>query len=883
MNILAQLTIRNLRLNRKRTIVTLIGIILSGALICGVASLIASFQDAMIRETIRSSGSHHAELRGIAYENTKYVANHANTEKYAVSRELGFAYLEGSKNTGRPYLWVHAFDETAFATYPVYLKEGRIPEAPGEIAVSESTLLSSGVKLNIGDTLTLRIGQRTDADGNIIDSREELTKDERLAGLQEYTFTITGILEQPNIEFYPLPAYGAVAYLDPSTLSAEDKVTVSITAKNPKHIYSMVKSLTSTLRPETISYNSELLRWMGITNNRYLNDMFNAVGLIIILLVMVGSISVIYNAFAISVSERKKQFGMLASIGATARQIRRIVFLEAAFLGLIGIPIGILSGIGGIWVTLEIVNELLHGSIFNSAVELRLAIQPITIWVSVFFIGLTIFLSAYIPAKRAARISPIEAIRQTTDINIKGKKLRTSKLTRVLFGFEGELAIKNLKRHRKRYRATVFSLFISIVLYVSFSSFMTYGFASSEMYYKTEPYDFRVIKSDIPVDEIYAFYDQVIRLSPVERPVIDSTLYFKAEGLSYDQLGDYLQNLMKLKKLDASEPPGQAAGQEENESSGENSYSLDIKLQSVGEAELNRYAQQLGIDLALLSAKDKPRGILVNYSRSVTLPITEYEPLNIRPGEALTLRAYPTVEAEEQESFTIEIAAISYEKPFTEYHSGGPEARIVVTDDWFQQLMKQYVPESRWIETPVLYMTVAEGTDLKAFADEIRMVDASMNPNGRLHIWDAQTDREQTNRMKIVLSIFLYGFVSLITLIGVTNIFNTISTNVALRRREFAMLRSIGMTPAGFKRMLNYECIFYGLKSLLYGLPAGIAVSYWLYNSISGVFYFNFTLPWREIGICTAGVFIIVFLTMMHSSSKLKKENIIDAMKMENL
>lgn len=121
----------------------------------------------------------------------------------------------------------------------------------------------------------------------------------------------------------------------------------------------------------------------------------------------------------------------------------------------------------------------------------------------------------------------------------------------------------------------------------------------------------------------------------------------------------------------------------------------------------------------------------------------------------------------------------------------------------------------------------------------------------------------------------------MIALIGVTNIFNTISTNVALRRREFAVLKSIGMTPQGFNRMLNYECLFYGIKALLYGLPVGILISIMMYRSISTAFSFNYAIPWLEVGICVAAVFIIVFLTMLHASSKLKKENIIDALKLE--
>lgn len=235
------------------------------------------------------------------------------------------------------------------------------------------------------------------------------------------TYTVTGMIKQPNLYSYRFPGYTAIIYLDENALAAEDLVNAAITAKQPRKIYDTAAALAEVSEARKVSYNNELLRWMGISNNEVIKDLFITVGAILILLIMVGSISVIYNAFAISVSERKKQFGMLLSVGAASRQIRRMVFMEAFALALIGIPLGILSGIAGIDVTLEVINQLSEGMIHSSGdVFLRLIVMPETVIISIIIMALTIFLSAYIPAQRAARISPIDAIRLTTDINIKG-------------------------------------------------------------------------------------------------------------------------------------------------------------------------------------------------------------------------------------------------------------------------------------------------------------------------------------------------------------------------------------------------------------------------------------------------------------------------------
>jgi putative ABC transport system permease protein len=135
----------------------------------------------------------------------------------------------------------------------------------------------------------------------------------------------------------------------------------------------------------------------------------------------------------------------------------------------------------------------------------------------------------------------------------------------------------------------------------------------------------------------------------------------------------------------------------------------------------------------------------------------------------------------------------------------------------------------------------------------------------------------------MLMSVFTYGFIVLITAICMANIFNTISTSIALRKREFAMLKSVGMTPKGFSKMLNYESLFYGVKSLLYGLPLSIVIMYLIYNSVGYTFSYSFTLPWSSILFVIGAVFVMVISAMLYSSSKIKQDSIIDALKQENI
>ncbi|HLS54338.1 MAG TPA: FtsX-like permease family protein, partial [Tissierellaceae bacterium] len=190
---------------------------------------------------------------------------------------------------------------------------------------------------------------------------------------------------------------------------------------------------------------------------------------------VVSTVAVIYNSFNISVIERISQFGLLRSVGATPKQIRRIVLKEAAILSVISIPIGLVSGVFAMKIVFYIIG------LIQSEADL-LNEMEITFSSSVFLIStiiglITVFLSAIGPARQAARVSPLEAVRNTKDIKKESiKKVRGSRLIRKVLGVEGEIAHKNLRRNRKRFIITVFSMVISIILFITFSTFSDFTF-----------------------------------------------------------------------------------------------------------------------------------------------------------------------------------------------------------------------------------------------------------------------------------------------------------------------------------------------------------------------------------------------------------------------
>jgi putative ABC transport system permease protein len=304
---------------------------------------------------------------------------------------------------------------------------------------------------------------------------------------------------------------------------------------------------------------------------------------------------------------------------------------------------------------------------------------------------------------------------------------------------------------------------------------------------------------------------------------------------------------------------------------------------AVGPSEFAHYAAQLGLEVRQYSDPAAPLGILLNHA---TLrqggKLYDFDLLNLKPGDTMTASkmsgwSAPQAEDGATSSLTWTVGAVTGEPPLG-FRGTGLVPEMIVSDAVFDGLsdrMLQLGP------TALGHMTVKSDDPDAAVAAIERLYQATVG--GNFSYYSMKEFNQSSNLQTIMTNLFFYGFLTLITLIGVTNIVNTLDTNIKLRRREFAMLKSVGLTPGGFLRMLRYESLFYGLTALLYGLPIGIALSVIIYFQFEGVSTFAFTLPWGAIVACIAAVLVIVFGTMMVSGGMIRNDNIVDTIKAENL
>ncbi len=875
MNVMNKITLAALRKSRTRTVVTIIGIILSTAMIAAVTSFVSSFQNFLIEHAKADTGDWHAAIYGADMDTIESIGKNEEVQEVALTKGIGYARLEVGLNEYKPYLYILGFDEKAFAMLPVHLKSGRLPQNANEVVVPYHVFTNGGVQYEVGDIIELEIGYRISEDGTVLAQRDPYRHEqdgvsEKLIVTDTRTYKVVGICERPSLAMEPFsaPGYTLITVLDRSQLGTNDVADVYIKLKNPRKVYDIYGNLgMDELQYNYYEYNDDLLRFMGISQDREFLAVLYGLAAILIALIMAGSVSCIYNSFSISVSERKKYFGLLSSIGATAKQIRHSVFFEAFVLAAVGIPIGILSGIAGIGVTLHLLKNLFASIItMGDRVSLTLSVPVPSVIAAAILAVITILISAYIPAWRSGKISPIDAIRQTTDIKLTVRQVKTWRLTRKLFGLEGDLALKNLKRSRKRYRSTVVSLSMSIILFVSTSSFSMYLMEGVSDVYRDVDYDLYYSTNEVGdlKDSTLEVYRNIVLLDSIEEGSIVRMLYADAKISK-----EYLNQSFYKRMIEA----GFISDGEE--------APISVILCSVDSNTFKYYVHKLGLDESLFTNPDSPAGIAIDYQHYYDSREGRFINSSIfgsKKPESITLTAFDREDGERQLKDDILLVAFASETPFgvPDYAPSFNSIVVVVSDE----IRKALFDGEEKIWNPAnMYFAAIDHAEAEQDIMGI-LLDAGL-PTYNLH--NTARNMQNTRNIVTIISVFSYGFIILISLISMANVFNTISTNINLRRIEFAMLKSVGMTDRSFNRMLNYECIFYGVRALLYGLPVSILVTYLIYIAIQQGIEMPFRLPTGSIVISVLSVFLVVFASMVYSMRKIRHENIMDAIKSESV
>ena len=850
MSVLNRLTIKNLRLNKKRTIVTIIGIILSTALMVGIGLLFSSFQDLMIRDTIGYNGKYEAKYNDVDLDKLNNIKNKNFT--YFYEKPIGFSKIESS-NEYKPYMYITSVNKEYFNE--LKLVDGSFPKNENEIVISNHVITNGGLNYKVGDIVTFTYGSRN-IDGDITLANSEFVDGEDLTNEGTYTYKIVGIVDRSNFESYSASGY-TVFTLDVN--SDKGNVNLYVMFNKNKKIIKQSEELAKELNYNgDINYNSTLLALYG--ESTYGNVMSSMGGMMIIMLslVSIGCIIVIYNSFAISVMERKKEFGLLSSIGATKRQLSHTVFFEAVVVGVIGIILGILGAYIGIGCVILIINNLISDML---EYKLHLVTNPLFIIIPVIFMIIVIGVSAFIPSRRASRVSPIEAIRQNDDIKINKKKIRTSKLVLKLFGIEGEIALKNIKRNKKKYRVTIVSLFISIVLFISFSSYMNYTLNTASSVMGEVPYDYQISYfGDDPNNDKEALdkINEIVKSSDVKEYVSYSVSNLSIIG-NYTYSDEYLDFYKS------------AYGDDGIKALNNLKYQY-ISIYILDDNSYNKYKKLIGLDKDSVILLNKFKGVSYGNNKRVNynIPVINNGNINIK---------ICNFDDNDEDVDT------------TKYCNKNID-NIFVTNKSFDLIEEfSYMDDFKLIVNKKLYDSISDSsthyTQFNIISDNTNNIDKltkDLDKYSNVNYTNIKEAMKQANNLILVVKILMYGFISLVTLIGVTSVFNTISTSMALRKREFAVLRSIGLTNRGFNKILFFESLFFGMKSLIFAIPVSIGITVLIHYALADMVSIStIIIPWKYIIISIVSVFVIVLLTMMYSTSKIKKHNIIEQIREENI
>ena len=855
MNIFHKVAVQGLKKSRTRTIVTIIGVVLSAAMITAVITFGVSLLDYLADGAVTKYGSWNVAFLDVTSSFAEEQSQNSKVAETTAIQDVGYAALQDGQNPNKPYLFITGFSSGAFDAIPITLTSGRLPENSGEILVSGRAATDGGISYALGDTLSLAVGNRMNGDQKLNQSDPYAPDSETFVPLENKTYTVVGICRTPVFEQDESPGYTLITRTD--STGQPDNLSLFVTLKNPRQVHSYAEKAA-----EGSSYilNNDVLRVMGLSKNpgdKIFNALMYSAGAIVLAIIMIGSIFLIYNSFSISLSERTRQIGILSSVGATAKQLRNSVLFEGLCIGAVGIPIGILAGLGSIWLVISIVARK-FGTLLYKGVPLTMSVSLLAIAGAAAVSVVTILISAYIPAKKAVNIPVMECIRQTNEVKVESKAMKISKMAKRTYGLEGILALKNFKRNKKRYRSIVLSLVLSIVLFVSTSALVMSMQQESENTKMVTNYDIGLGTQDMDDVEMLQIFEKLKTAGAVTESSYQSVMnytcavkadtltdeYWEAEGI-YSP--DETVNLpIELQFLD------------------DNAYRKLIRNLDLPEAEYT------GPDAKVIAVAklqdDSADGVnqLPDIFRNSSMKLTVDPEINGAPNTAA--------------GSNIWVKFVTIVPPDTP-----PVTKAAKDQSMFFQIMapwslkEKLAPSDAAADLKVKGMTFysekpsQSAAEMKTMLQELKTTSAYVMLN---------TDEamEESRNYIFIVNVFAYTFIVMISLIAAANVFNTISTNIKLRRRELAMLRSVGMSDKDFNKMMRFECAFYGIRALLYGVPISILCS-WLICKGMLTDDVKFRLPWSSIGISVVSVLLVIFVTMMYAVSKIKKENIIDALR----
>lgn len=959
MGIFTRFTVKSLKRNRTRTLVSIIGVALSCALLTAMLTSVVSLTSMLIERTAADEGWWYAEAAGITADDLERLEDDPEVTDLMTIADMGTVSLgdENSSLFGK-YLYAKTWPDVTSEDEPLVstpeIVAGRAPEAPGEILLPHylqnaelapcGLSTADGGAIELGDEVTLDLDTRTATSitdgvsvtmtslrGDYID--EESQTESFSADLEQMSGTVVGFYRSYGYSATLAMQGNAVYVYDDGTAlervmtDGSDATWASVLFRtdNPADAEPLADEIVN-VHERTVdggsSVHTSLIRWMGVTPDTAIwNTLYQIAGILAAIVVVAG-VSLVYNSFAISVAERTRQFGLLSSLGASRRQLRRTVITEALIIGAVGIPAGVMLGLAGCYVVFGILGEGM--SAMAGGATARVVVSPVALGIAVALSLVTLVVSAWVPAIRASRVSAVDAIRQTQDVRLSRRARRAQRraerrgkhgdalarplgLTGRIFGVPGLIAHKNLTRASSKGRVTVAALAVSVALLITSGSIAdVMGYASDTAVDTMDGQDLVLY-----IDATGAGADQTLALADgkVDGPGIQEALerfYADVQDIEGATPNGYATSYV----ADALMPAGMLSSEVTNLDAGtpllaDGSWYGSAYVEFVDEASWEAYVDRLGLSRDVFCDASRPRAIAVNsydihdgeaygnyrpFEGTGTVRSLEFADLDgrfiarIEDDPAGGLRAvyfddegtecylpYDEAVAGEQD---IEVGALADTKPACVDATGTltlvlPASAIDVAAN------SGYLRASMSFDSDG---DAARATDAQEAIEAI----AADYPELDITYTNVAQSKLQSRLMATTVNTFIFLFAVITGLIAVANVFNTLANALILRRREFAVLKSIGMGNRSFRRMVAYECASYALRGFAIGFALALIATFGLYQSMMLSYStYEFTLPWLQVAVAVTVVFAVILASVAYALARTRAASIVDALRTE--
>ncbi|WP_027632009.1 ABC transporter permease [Clostridium hydrogeniformans] len=846
-----ELTLRYLKNNKKRSIFTLIGIVLSVALITAICSFFPSIDKSGINAVKSQRGAWQVGYKNLNKDLINKLNSNPKVEDMVTIKTIGKTEIKNGLSID-----LLSFKGNIAPLMALDVKEGSLPKNTEEVALEQWIIRFLGENIKVNDKIFLNTGG-----------------DDKNPKMEE--FKVVGILK--NNEKTQQNKSARAIYYDESLDGKGEQVFISLYEKGD--LKKNINELKSIHEEGSVSLNNDLLRYQGgLEGDNGLNSILSMV-FIVVGIVVIATIAIIYNAFNISVVQRIKDLGLLRTLGATPRQIKTIVRKEGIILGIIAIPLGIISGILALFIIFIIFNAM-PSQFSEGGFKLEIAIKYNILLISSIIGFITIYISAIFPAIYASKISPLIAVNSRAFVTKEKISKRRGKLLKKFAKIHVVMAYKNIKRNKKRYRATIFSLTISIVLAIVFITFANIAFGGIPVDNNlSRKVDISInldeksrdkaedilekVKALDEIEKIYVHYNTSTRVAIIKEKNLDSRLvdYYK-------ELKNYNEISINYKGEEALGIPSVEVGYDQYNLSGIKGYLKDGKI-DINEMEKENGVLVVNDNSFSIKGKGPISGDLTKLKVGDEILIGKKEMINdngVSIEERASLKGVPI---DENNFIRVKVLGVLSKEPMDIRKTKG--AKIIASPKTLKLI--DDMAENK----VAINLTLNKAEDIDKVIKELERISEELLVFPTI-VNEVDGNRSLRNTF-LQANILIYGFVIVIGLIGVVNIINTVNTNLSLRRRELAALRSIGMTMKRLNRMILLEGLLHGAISSLIGGILGALISSFMVKASSGYGGMKFSMPWGTILITSFIAILVSCLAVIPGIKNLKKVNLIEVLK----